>query len=100
MLGAPRKGRWSEDRRPSCHEAFIRRPVLTLLRLIDVGFGRFDRNAGRVDREADGGARHQQVVGIAVHAAHVIAGGIEPADRRFVLRHDFKAFIEMPQGNI
>ena len=73
---------------------------LPLLRLIDVGFGRFDRNAGRVDREANGGARHQQVVGIAVHAAHVIAGGIEPADRRFVLRHDFKAFIEMPQGNI
>ena len=35
-------------------EAFIRRPVLTLLRLIDVGFGRFDRNAGRVDRETDG----------------------------------------------
>jgi hypothetical protein len=65
----------------------------SLLQRLDVLGCRINGDAAGVDGKAYGRARHQQVVAVAVHAAHVVACSVKPGNWVFFLRHDFKAFV-------
>ena len=63
---------------------------MTLLQSADVLCRRIHSDAPRINGEAYRRARHQKIIRVAVHAAHIVSGRVKSRNRVLFGRNDFK----------